>query len=418
MIHEVKETKQQEAYQTWIARGHRGLIAACTGSGKSRIGTWAARDQAENPDLTLISARGEEIRRTLLVVPTIPLRDKDWPMEFQNWNLGHLLEKSVRIICYDSLFKENLNDYGLIVFDESHHLTLNMFQAANMTIAIATGIRILMLSATPPDQHGEWEKYQMMNLMGGCIFTLPLEEGIDLGIVSDYKMRVYIVPLDDKDRYIEVGPKHKRWMSTEAKQYEYMSKLLLEQRMIQNPSHLNTDGEPHTPEEIEKAAKLEIMYLRQIGQFLKNVKSKNEVARRLIERRLSMGQRVIGFFGSIAKCDELFKDFAYHSESDKKKGVITALDRFRNMESNLLVSVDSLNEGINVVADSSVAAHIDGKSRRLIQRLGRIVRWREGHIAEIDICLCAGTEDEKSFESASRELDQDKITVFRLKPSA
>lgn len=52
---------QEEAYEAWVEGGHRGIVEAVTGAGKTRLG------------LAAISAAAREGRQTLLLVPTIEL---------------------------------------------------------------------------------------------------------------------------------------------------------------------------------------------------------------------------------------------------------------------------------------------------------------------------------------------------------
>ena len=71
MLNKVKDEIQQDAEKKWIKNGHRGLIALCTGAGKSKIFVNIA---VNNPK-----------EKWLLVVPTEKLRDENWADEFIKW---------------------------------------------------------------------------------------------------------------------------------------------------------------------------------------------------------------------------------------------------------------------------------------------------------------------------------------------
>jgi superfamily II DNA or RNA helicase len=83
---------------------------------------------------------------------------------------------------------------------------------------------------------------------------------------------------------------------------------------------------------------------------------------------------------------------------------------------NRLSCVNSLNEGQNIpLLDVGLVVQLNSNPRNLIQRIGRIVRIRDGHKAKIYILSCTGTQDEKWVEKAIEGLDRNNITYTSIK---
>ena len=85
---------QREALATWRKHGHRGLIAAVTGTGKTHLGLAAAREELDR--------RG----RVLVLVPTRELQDQ-WYERLRTRIRGYHIARlggGARTECVNSLF--------------------------------------------------------------------------------------------------------------------------------------------------------------------------------------------------------------------------------------------------------------------------------------------------------------------------
>ena len=72
--------------------------------------------------------------------------------------------------------------------------------------------------------------------------------------------------------------------------------------------------------------------------------------------------------------------------------------------------MDALNEGINIPdVDGSIMVQIRSSDIKLVQRIGRNIRFREDHLANIYIIVCKDTQDEVWFRKASEDLDESRI---------
>lgn len=399
--HATKDLKQKQAYLAWQKNGYRGLVAGCTGFGKSRLGTWAATAVVKVPEPADVEKWGHRWGKTLLVVPTEELRDNDWPAEFKKWGLDATLEH-VTAVCYASLNTVDCRDYHVVIFDEFHHMTKRMYDSCKVENASLGGTRVLMLSATEPKGSREKTKVAMMKQLGGVVYKIDLDEAEELGLVSKYKIVVLDIELDDKDKYIEAGPKAKRFMTTEKKHHEFLKKTLTKLR-------IEADMDP-------SKAKSLFFFEMKYNQFIYNLKSKQIVAEKVMKDLISKGRTLI-FAGSIAQCEALCGEQVYHSKvkEAKKEGLLKDrwLSAFRKKEISWLGAVDALNEGVNIPEiDYELIAQCDSNPRKLVQRVGRGVRFREGHVAWIVILRAVGTADENWVTKSLAPFDPEKI-IYR-----
>ena len=73
--------------------------------------------------------------------------------------------------------------------------------------------------------------------------------------------------------------------------------------------------------------------------------------------------------------------------------------------------VSAVNEGINIPdVDQEIIVQMMSDPLILVQRVGRAVRWREGHTAQIWIVVSWGTQDEEWFKEAIAKFDHSRIT--------
>lgn len=394
-----KDLKQRQAYLAWRDKRHMGLIAGCTGFGKSRLGTWAAKAFARLPEPADVEKWGSRWGKILLVVPTEELRDKDWPDEFRKWEASEIFEKNVTAVCYASLPQVDCRDYMLVIFDEFHHMTMSMYKKCQIEMAAYGGTKVMMLSATEPKGSREKTKVAMMNNLGGVVFKIDLDEAAELGLVSDYRLVIVEIPLDNTDKYIPAGTKAKPFMTTEKKHHEYLQRVLMKMR-------IDADNDP-------SKAKGLFFFEMKYNQFIYGLRSKQLVAQSIMKDLIAKGRTLI-FAGNIAQCEALCGEQVYHSKvkEAKREGLLKDrwLQAFRKKEVNYLGAVDALNEGVNIPeVDFELIMQCDSNPRKLVQRVGRGVRFREGHTAWVVVLCAMGTADESWVRKSLAPFDEAKI---------
>lgn len=374
MERRTKDVIQAEAFEAWELNGEHGLIGNCTGSGKSRIAIMAAR-KAYNEKLP-----GTKFR-ILLVTYTITSGKVDWPAEFEAAGEKMLL-KYVTHTCYASLHTMK-GQWSLVILDEAHHLTPKSYKFFMNN----PQPRIMMLTATPPDEEKELGKLMLLESLGPVVYTYPLDEAIKDGNAADYRLWIIDMVLDDKDKYIQAGTKANPFMTTELKQYEFINKQILIAQKANNKGWL------------------EALYQKRM-HFMNGLKSKTVLAKKILAR-VAPDKRVLIFAASIAQTSELCP-YTYHSQTDS-----TDLNLFREGQINRIACVKALNEAVNLSdLDNSLIVQANSRIRDFIQRMGRNLRFRPNYVADIWLLRALNTVDVKWIEDAISTLDPAKIKYY------
>lgn len=338
---------QEKAYNQW-ALSNKGTLAIATGVGKSKIFIDACKHLIKvNPNATIA-----------LIVPTEKLRDENWKAEFIKWADIELYNKIERF-CYASINKVT-KVFDFVGADEVHNIT----ELNSKFFELNRNSSIMGLTATPPEDE---IKSNLLKIYAPVVFEYTLQEAVIDELVVPFNIKIIELPLDDKDKYIEVKTKSLQFKTTEKAYYDFLNKQINQARYAKN-------------KQLEKFRILNRM------RFLYNLKSKTELAKKLIAKLED--KRLLIFCGTIAQAEELCKH-SYHSQ----KGDVDYLN-FIHGEIKHLSCVRALNEGMNIPdLDAALIVQGSSKKREIIQRMGRAVRWREGHTAEIYIINSMGTQD-------------------------
>lgn len=350
-----------------------GIALLATGSGKAKL--------AIDYIIEMERIKQKELK-ILLVVPTQKLRDANWKIEFDKWsnNIYHRIDR----YCYASINKLNRTYYDIVILDEIQNITpLNSEFFDNNNAH-----RIIGLTATMPK---EKEKMEIINSLGLKIaYSLSMDEAVKRNVIAPYKIQVYKINPDTDTKYIMSGSKTKRFLQTEREKYNYLTNKLDD---IKNGYKTGSF----------KFTSLERMRL------IYNFKSKIAVSKYLLDNVIPNEDKGLIFAGSIATAVEL-ESRTFHSKTNSKD-----FDDFMNDKINRLSSVKALNEGINIPnLDFGLIHQITSKERHLIQRIGRIVRYRPNHMAKIYIVVAANTVDEQWLASALEGIDPANIKYFNV----
>lgn len=371
-LHGEKKKVQQEALDALMLNGGRGLIAMATGSGKSKVAIDYLKKNVKKED------------KILLIVPTEKLRDRDWEEEFSKWN-GKRIYKRIDRECYASIKKIKNLKYDYVIADEVQFLTPNNADFfKNNQIG-----NIIGLSATPPH---EPEKREILERLGiHVVYNLSLDEAVRRKIVAPFKIILISISLNDRTKYVKAGTKKKPFYITEQKQYEYLT------------SRIDALVQQRAPYERVKFLRLARM------RFIYNLESKLMVTEDLLNS-IPENERTL-IYGSNIKSAERLEAHTYHSKSTN-----VDFDEFVNERINRLSAVQSLNVGVNIPnLDNAVIHQVQSKERHLIQRIGRIVRWRKNHKANIYIVYAKDTVDEDWVKNAIININESNIKHISYK---
>lgn len=373
-VNKVREKVQNEAIQA-VVNNRGGMVAMATGSGKSRVAVELAKFY-NKPSVSDIA----------LIVPTEKLRDQNWLEEYNKWEAGDLWDKTERL-CYASASKVQNKDFELVILDEGHNIT-----ELSSEFFINNGAEnIVLLTATPPDDK---VKRQIISDLGlKLVYELTLDQAVRLGFVAPYKITVITVPLDATTKNIPGGTKAKPFMTTEAACYAYHNKRV-QQSMFD--------------ETAQGKARLKFAILNRM-QFIYKIPSKTQVIKFLLDKVIPQDDRTIIFCGNIEQAEYVCPTY-YHSKSGNQH-----YDAFKNETINRLSCVKAVNEGHNFPGvDSGIIGQLNSKEKDLVQRIGRLIRFRPGHEAHLYIVVSEGTQDEKWLEKAVENLNKSKINYVRF----
>ncbi|MET0114866.1 MAG: DEAD/DEAH box helicase family protein [Limnospira maxima] len=342
---------QQEAVRAWENSGNRGVVVLPTASGKTYLAQLAIEAIACS---------------TLVVVPTLDLMHQWYAhlvAAFPEADIGLLGggsrdKTSILVATYDSatLQAETLgNRYGLLVFDECHHLPTDFYRViAEYAIAPYR----LGLTATPDRSDGRHS--DLNHLIGPTVYHRTPEQlaGVALADHDIVQIKVKLSE-PERDRYQELIKVRNDFLKNQNirlgsldgwKQFVMVSarsasgrRAMLAHRQAKEIA-LCTDG------------KLRI---------LADIISKNYPERTLI------------FTVDNTTVYRISQDFLIpaitHQTPVKERHQI--LDKFRQGEYRTLVASHVLNEGVDV-PDAKIAIILSGtgSEREYIQRLGRVLR--------------------------------------------
>ena len=381
-VNKIKDQEQRTALNLWAKAGFCGSVIAGTGFGKSRIGVLAIAHILKQ------NSRGNK-KAALILVPTVQLQDQ-FKEEFAKWNLEHCLDK-VDILCYQSAYKLIGHHYDIVVCDEIH---LGLSEEYRKFFKYNIYDNLLCMTATPPE---EFEYRELLNTLSPTVYEITLDKCVELGIVSPYKITCMPVSLTKQERkdYKDINNKFLYW------------KYQLGQFDAWDTAKSIMGNANASPQDKQAAAQFYrcIRARKVIVDFACNKITK---FKKLYSNNTE--SKILVFSGANEFTDKLCDSIApnamaYHSKKTKKQKDL-ALESFKNGEINVLCSTKALNQGFDVPnANMGILCGITSKSLSMIQRVGRLVRFKEGKIGNIIILYVADSQEEKWLKNATKNLN-------------
>jgi len=379
---------------------HNILLELATGFGKTSLA------------LKLLDGR----KKNLIVVPYDSIKDS-WKNEDKKWFNGKKLGKS-DIITYQSLHKVK-DIYDAVVLDECHHITSN-----NLGYVKDLNSNIIALSATVDTD----KKVLLFELGINKINTIRVttDSAIDNEVLPDYRMVVWKLNMDYQNKNIPIkyskNGKKQTFYTTEGDNYSYINdnfskiqqlfyandldpfKMAFNKAYVKKVNTGNSDKDKF----LKSRGFLFSNYMRKRKDLIYQSPTKKTYINKIINEMRRLNKRFICFVGTINMCNELSSS-TYHSKmTDDAK--IKALDDFNNGVTNELFAVNALDEGVNLKdVEVGIIGQINSKERRLVQRLGRLLRGDSEQMNTLYITVLKDTQDEKWFHSATQDIDKNKI---------
>ena len=360
--------EQQAAVLAW-SQTRRGCIVMPTGTGKTEVA---------------LAIMQQEAVSTLVVSPVRDLMYQ-WHRRIEQslgYDAGILGDNVFRVrpVCvttYDSaaIHMERLgNQFGLVIFDECHHLPGRLRRdAARMSAAT----RRLGLTATP--QRSDGRHVDLESLVGPIVYDLPLASvrGKTLADYEVVRIPVHLTPAEEA-RY--------QRLAREVSEYMY------ERR--------KTEPDFDWEKLCADAAKTpESRRALRSYQAKKAIEDRAEEKLRILEDlfRLHVGEPCLIFAGSNAMARDVSRRFLIpcllsHCRKQERAEVLRGIE---TGDYPALVANQVLDEGVDLPT-VKVAVVLGGSSstRQAQQRLGRVLR-RSGNIrAVLYEIVCSDTNEE------------------------
>ncbi|MHB8352686.1 MAG: DEAD/DEAH box helicase family protein [Thermoplasmata archaeon] len=358
---------QKEAVAAWRDGGRRGVIVLPTAAGKTHVALEAIREVAG---------------ATLVVVPTLDLVDQ-WVLklaEVFGIDVGRLGGgvvdiRPIMVSTYDSALirAETLgNRFQFLVVDEVHHLPSPQYRhIAEMYCAPAR------LGLTATYERADLLHVELEALMGGKLFELGYEE------LTDYLAEFTLVKFK-----VELSPEEQE--EYEAAHDTFVRYLRSKRMVLRGP----WDFEAFIRRSWNPEGREALLAWRRSRELAFNPRAKLEAVRTLLSRH--RGARTLIFAEQTDQVYELGRQLlipclTYKTEEEERKEL---LRRFKEGTNSVLATSRVLDEGVDV-PEASVAIVLSGSGspRQFRQRLGRILRPREGKQAVLYEVLSRDTSE-------------------------
>lgn len=439
---------QEECLERWFENSGRGMVQAVTGSGKTLLALTAA-DRLEkllNQELRIkivvptgaLMRQWDRALREFLVSSketdfgslrgVIGLRGGGYKASLNCKYMIYVINSARYELARQILAELRSGEAVLLIADECHHYGSGqnqlIFEFLPYIKPFEAQFFSLGLSATLPS--GQIRRY-LASVLGKRIYSYGMAEASALCTVCQYDIF-----------HIELS-----FQEEEREEYEELSDwmLVLYRKLLRIYPFLNEMNQKECFEALRSlsgdknrlvsgmASKyLNLSYKRKSLVCLASARI--SCACDLIER-LAAQERILIFGERISQAEELYQLLQerypgrvgrYHSKMGQQANK-NVLERFRMGEIRILVTCKAIDEGIDV-PDASVGIILSGTSaqRQRIQRLGRIIRKKEGkgraalyylHIAETseDVCYLPDTGENRIYEL---EYDSDMQEFFHL----
>ena len=363
---------QREALDVWHTADERGVIELPTGSGKTVIA------------LAAMAALGRE---TLVVVPTIDLLNQ-WRRELSAFDVsvgqlggGRQEPAPITVATYDSAYlraddPEVGGRYGLVVFDEVHHLGGEGYRDIARLAGAPARLGLTATFERPDGAHREIER-----LVGPVVYRRSADElaGEHLAEFETRRIEVELTR-DERDAY-------------EAAQGTFLE-------YVRSAGIEFTSGEDYRKLVMrsgsDPAAREALLAKQRAREVMMNAEAKLTELGNLLARHRT--DRVIVFTAHTELVYRIAERFllpaitAETSAAEREE----ILDRFRDGTYSRIVAANVLDEGIDVPdANVGVLLSGSGSQREFTQRLGRLLRPGEHNSAILYELVTAETAEER-----------------------
>jgi RNA polymerase primary sigma factor len=389
---EKKNEFQIKAIMAWIANDCMGIVEACTGFGKTRLGVLAAKG--------FHNKYGDDFK-VLIVTPTKTIRDQAWKDEFTKWKCKKVFNTIVETVCIQTAYKWKGKEFDLVILDEVHNYTGDKYSTflQNNTLK-----RIMGLSATL--EYEQLDFFRDISLP--IVYKVSLETARKEGLVSDYVVYNLGVRLSAGERaeYEEHNRVFGRTFPLFDKDLKLMFKCMNDADFFKDLCRrkgIDYDQVKSFPFQCNRAIAGRKNLIYNCAEKLDAIKDISD----LLDDRLA-----IIFSQTIKSVDKVTSKLgdccvSFHSKIGKKK-------REENLKKlmdgrtrvNRISAGKALDEGANIPKCSlAIISSSTSSARTMTQRIGRSIRWEEGKVAIIVRLYVINSQEEKWLQSSQEGQD-------------
>lgn len=374
--------RQEQGVQRWVDNKLCGTLNWATGVGKTRGGLMAiSRFLKKNPTKSVI-----------IVVPSEPIQ-RQWNQELIDWNLFQ--QCSVKTMNDTSVNKYSCT---LLVIDEIHKVgaptLLNIFKNIQYTV-------ILGLTATFERLDG---KDEIISKKCPIVDTISLEEAIENKWLADYREYEVLIEPEDIDVYKEVNKEFYEHFSYFNYDFNLAMKCATDwKRRSELAKERCREDQSEDFKTVNKQILVHAMgfsrTLQARKKYIYNHPKKIELTNLILENR--QDKKCITFSATVAMAEKIKYGAVYSGKDSVKKGRMN-LQEFVRQDGGVLNTVMKLNEGFNCPDISvSVILGFNSSSTTKKQRVGRVIRQKEGKVAEVFTLVLKGTVEEEWFRKST-----------------
>ena len=372
---------QSESIEGWNQHGNRGVVVLPTGSGKSQVGLMAiSRIQ----------------RSTLVVAPTIDLMNQWYDLLCATFDVevgllggGYHELQDLTAATYDSAYmhmERYGNRFGMVIYDEVHHLPGEMYShAAEMCLAPYR----LGLTATP--ERADGRHLLLDRLVGPVVYEQGIRE-LSGDYLADYRV---------ERRQVQMVAEERAAYETALSEY----RAFLESKNLRLGSINGWQQFVMLSSRTSEGRRAMLAY-RQHRKIALGTSSKIRVLEEILKAHPR--DRILVFTNDNETVYQISRTFLVpaitHQTRTKERKAI--LEGFNRGDYLTLITSKVLNEGVNI-PEANVAVVLSGSAtiREHVQRLGRILRQREGKEATL-------------YEVISKDTVEDRISQRRRQHEA
>ncbi len=365
---------QRDAISAWQASGCRGVVVLPTGAGKSHVAVMAIDDRR---------------RAALVVAPTLDLVRQWYDLLRSSFGCevgvvggGDHRVEALTVTTYDSawMHMEHLgNRFGLIIFDECHHLPGTSYAlAARFCLAPFR----LGLSATP--ERADGREVELDELIGPTVFRRDIDE-MSGDWLAEYETVRVVLDLSPAER-----------AEYDASRARYRDFVVANGIRMGGPNGWGRFLRAACRSSEGRAA---LAAFRRQRELAFTASAKLDYLEHLLH--LHRDERALIFTDDNATAYAISQRFLVpvitHQTRVTERSRI--LERIRDGRYSAVVTSRVLNEGVDV-PDASVAVVVSGSGsvREHVQRLGRVLRKRGDKRAVLYELISADTSEQHTSE--------------------